>query len=89
MDNSFGRGHFSLPPKLAGLGRYVENLKPSKLVDHKFFPEDDIHMLVAEADMRLSVMRADMLSLLKHGLVRVQVNDPGTISFYFKGKGRR
>jgi hypothetical protein len=83
-DNSFGRGYYPLPPQLAGLGRFVSSLRPNNLIDHKVWPDEGTHMLTARVDPKLSVMAADMKSLLKLGLVRVQCNDPGTLSFYFQ-----
>lgn len=84
-DNSYGRGNYDLPVTLRNLGRYVEALKPSKLIDHKVFLDDGVHMLVADAD-RVSIMAEDLKSLLRHGLVRIQSNESGTLGFYFKGK---
>lgn len=84
-DNSWGRGNYELPAKLSGLGRFVANLAPMKLVDHKFFPDDGVHLLTAKVNTQLSVMAEDMKSLLRLGLVRVQCNDPGTLGFYFGG----
>jgi hypothetical protein len=84
-DNSYGRGYFPLPPKLAGLGRFSDALKPTNLVDHKYFPDEDTHMLVTKVTPKLSVMAADMKSLLMLGLTRIQSNHPGTLSFYFIG----
>lgn len=83
-DNSYGRGYYPLPAKLSGLGRFVENLSPKRLLDHHVFVEDGIHMLTAKTDVRLSIMRRDLESLLDQGLVRIQVNEPGTIDFYFE-----
>jgi len=87
-DNTFGRrGFYPLPAKLSSLGRFVENLAPFRLIGHKVFVDErrpTIHMLTARVDGRFSIMRKDMESLLKHGLVRMQSNDPGTIAFYFE-----
>ena len=84
QDNTFGRGYVPLPPELSGLGRFVENLRPNNLVDHKVFPDDGVHMLTAKVNTRLSIMVLDMKSLIKRGLVRVQCNEIGTLSFYFQ-----
>jgi len=84
QDNSFGLGFYPLPARLSGLGRFVENLKPTKLLDYKVWPRDGSWMLVAKADTRLSIMGEDMKSLIRLGLVRVQCNDLGTLSFYFQ-----
>lgn len=85
-DNSFGLGYYPLPAKLSGLGRFVANLAPKKLVSHKVFVEKDglTHMLTAKVDLQFSIMVLDMQSLINHGLIRVQCNDPGTMAFYFK-----
>jgi hypothetical protein len=83
-DNSWGLGYFPLPPKLSGLGRFVENLKPTLLVSHNVFPREGIHMLTAHVNARLSVMGEDLKNLLRHGLVRIQCNEPGTLAFYFQ-----
>jgi len=40
-------------------------------------------MLTVPSDTKLSVMAADMQELLRLGLTRVLVNEPGTLSFYF------
>lgn len=84
QDNSWGLGYYPLPAKLSGLGRFVENLSPKRLVAHHVFPREGVHMLTAKADVRLSIMRRDLESLLDQGLVRIQVNEPGTIDFYFE-----
>lgn len=87
-DNSYGAGSFPMPKKLLHVGNFVENLKPSRLVSHKVFmgrrgvPET--HMLTTMLDSHFSIMRLDMESLLKLGLERIQSNDPGEISFYFR-----
>ncbi len=85
-DNSWGRGYYPLPPRLSNLGRFVENLRPANLVDHKFYPDEGIHMLTARVNVRLSVMLLDMKSLIKLGFVRMQCNEPGTLSFYFQAE---
>jgi hypothetical protein len=84
QDNTFGRGNVPLPPELSNLGRFVESLRPSSLVNHKAFPDDGEHMLTARVDPRLSITVQDMKNLIKQGLVRVQCNEPGTLSFYFQ-----
>jgi hypothetical protein len=96
-DNTFGRGgYYPLPAKLAGLGTYVINLAPKRLVSHKVFLERvpwgggrrgdrPIHMLTARVDHHFSIMVEDMKSLIKHGLIRMQSNEPGTMAFYFEG----
>jgi hypothetical protein len=85
-DNSFGRGTYPLPDSLKDLGRFVHNLRPDKLIAHKVFPEENTHMLVAQVNHQLSIMRRDMESLLAQGLVRIQSNAPGELSFYFEVK---
>lgn len=85
-DNSWGLGFYPLPSRLAGLGRFVGNLAPKLLIAHHVFPKEGIHMLTARADTHLSVMRRDLESLLDQGLVRIQVNEPDTIDFYFEDK---
>jgi len=83
-DNSFGMGNYPLPARLSGLGRFVENLRPTKLVEQKVFPNEGIWMLTAKVDTHLSIMAEDMKSLLRLGLMRVQCNNVGTLSFYFQ-----
>lgn len=83
-DNSFGLGYYPLPAKLAGLGRFVENLRPARLVDHKVYPKEGIHLLVAKVDTRLSIMVEDMKVLIRMGLMRMQTNEIGTLTFYFQ-----
>lgn len=85
-DNSFGQGHYPLPASLSRLGRFVANLQPTKLVNHRVWPQNGIHMLTAQVDTQLSIMAEDMKSLLSLGLVRIQCNEPGTLGFYFKQK---
>lgn len=82
-DNSYGAGYYPLPPKLSYLGVYADSLRPMNLVDHKVFPDEGIHMLTTRCGHRLSIMAQDMKTLLRLGLVRIQSNEPGTISFYF------
>jgi hypothetical protein len=84
-DNSYGSGDYPLPPKLSHLGRFVSNLAPTKILEHKYFVQDQIHMLTAKVNNNLSVMGDDMKSLLRLGLTRIQSNAPGTVSFYFEG----
>jgi hypothetical protein len=88
-DNSWGRGYYPLPPHLAGLGRFMDGLRPTSLLDHKVWPDDpaggDIHMLTV-GDRNMSVFARDLVSLLQLGLVRIQSNDPGEVSFYFLDK---
>jgi hypothetical protein len=83
-DNTYGRGYYPLPAKFARLGDFVGNLRPLKLVAHRVFVDDKIHLLRAKVDVRLSIMALDMKSLLKLGLVRIQCNEPGTLDFYFQ-----
>jgi len=83
QDNSYGAGYYPLPPKLAGLGRFAECLKPANLVDHKVFPEEGIHMLTTKVNARFSVMGEDMKTLIRLGFVRMQSNEAGTVAFYF------
>jgi hypothetical protein len=86
-DNTFGRGYYPLPNKLKGLGRFMENLAPRHLVEHKAFVDarrPTIHMLTAKVDRHFSVLLKDMESLIAHGFVRMQSNEPGTVSFYFQ-----
>lgn len=85
-DNSFGLGYYAPPPRILGLGRFADNLRPNRLVDMKVWPREGIWMLTARSDERLSILEGDLDSLLKQGLVRIMVNRPGTISFYFKDK---
>jgi hypothetical protein len=84
-DNTFGMGHVPLPPSLSHLGRYVANLAPAKLVSHKVFVKEKIHMLTCKVNTQLSCMALDLKTLLKLGLTRIQCNELGTLSFYFEG----
>jgi hypothetical protein len=83
-DNSWGRGYYPLPPGLAALGRFTDALKPSNLVEHKVFVDEGTHMLTAKLS-KVSVMAADLKTLLRLGLLRIQSNGPGMVSFYFGG----
>lgn len=85
QDNSWGLGYYPLPPQLSHLGRFADNLAPTKLVGHKFFVNDGVHMLTAKVNTRLSVMAEDMKTLLRLGLLRIQCNELGTLDFYFGG----
>ena len=92
QDNSWGRGYYPLPAHLSGLGRFMDGLKPRKLIDHKVWPEDptaggDIHMLTV-VDRDVSIMVRDIQSLIELGLIRIQSNNPGEVSFYFVDKTR-
>jgi len=84
-DNTFGAGNIPLPDKLKSLSRFADAFRT--ILDHKAFPahgtEPEIHMLTVKADTRFSIMGADMRTLLKLGLVRMQVNNPGTMDIYF------
>lgn len=84
-DNSYGGGNYPLPAKLSHLGRFVANLAPGKIIDHKYFVNEQQHMLTAKVNGNLSVMAADMKTLLRLGLTRIQCNAPGTLAFYFEG----
>jgi len=84
-DNSYGAGEYVFPASLSHLGNYAANLAPTKLVDVKAFPKEGVWMLVAKADAQLSVTVQDLQALIKLGLVRMQVNSLGTMSFYFQG----
>lgn len=84
-DNTWGRGHLPLPSKLRHLPRYGDCFR--HVIDHRAWPADhtqpETHMLTVPSDTKLSVMAADMQELLRLGLNRVMVNQPGTLSFYF------
>lgn len=93
QDNSWGRGYYPLPAHLSGLGRFMDGLSPQNLLDHKVWPDDraaggDIHMLTVE-DRDVSIFSRDLESLLKNGLIRIQSNEPGQVSFYFVDKAER
>jgi hypothetical protein len=83
-DNSFGLGYYPMPPALAGLGRFMDNLKPQRLVSHQVFPREGIHLLTVKVDHQFSIMLEDMKSLIKHGFTRMQCNEPGTMGLYFQ-----
>lgn len=85
-DNTWGRGNVPLPTKLSGLGRYVAALAPGKILSHKAFPDDFVHMLTVKVSHSLSMMVEDNKTLIRLGLLRIQCNDPGTLSFYFQGE---
>lgn len=92
QDNSWGRGYHPLPVRLSGLGRFMDSLAPRKLIDHKVWPDDpaaggDIHMLTV-VDRDVSIMVRDIQSLIELGLIRIQSNNPGEVSFYFVDKTR-
>ena len=84
QDNTFGRGHVPLPAKLSYLGNFCDNLRPTKLVGHKVFLDENVHMLRAKVDTRFSIMARDMETLLRLKLLRIQCNEPGTLDFYFQ-----
>lgn len=93
QDNSWGRGYYPLPAQLSGLGRFMDGLAPTRLLDHKVWPDDpteggDIHMLTVE-DTNVSIGVLDIESLIENGLIRIQSNEPGAVSFYFVGKSER
>ena len=85
-DNSFGRGYYKPPARVLALGRYVDNLTPGRLVRIQVYPEDGVWLLEAKADERFSIMKLDLESLLRLGLIRIPVNRPGTITFYMQDK---
>lgn len=85
-DNSFGRGYFEPPAKIRNLGRFADNLAPNRVLDVKVFPREGIWMVTTRSDVRFSILPRDLESLMRLGLVRVQVNEPGTISLYFQDK---
>lgn len=85
-EKKYGR----LPARYAGLGRFTDSLSPSNLRSFRVFPpnsreSDSTYMLTTRGNIMggLSVMRRDLESLLDQGLVRIQSNDPGEVSFYF------
>ena len=39
-DNSYGRGYYPLPASLAGAGRFMDGLRPTRIIDHKVWPDD-------------------------------------------------
>jgi hypothetical protein len=88
-DNSYGLGHYPLPRRLAGLGRFMDGLRPANLIDHKVFPgtgggdKMNVHMLTV-SERAMSLFVRDIESLIKLGLIRIQSNEPGQISFYFQ-----
>ena len=88
-DNSFGRGYYEPPSRLLRLGHFVDSLRPKNLVDIRVFPDEGVWMLTTESNTHLSIMRRDLESLLAMGLVRVQVNEPGSIDFYFQARWAR
>ena len=84
QDNSWGAGYFPLPPKLHHLAQFSDIFR--NVLDHKVWPYEGSHMLTVPASTKLSIMVDDMKSLIGLGLTRIQVNDPGEISFYFSEK---
>ncbi len=83
-DNSYGLGFYPLPPKLRGLGRFSDGLKPANLLNFKYVPQDGVFMLDTKLSY-LSVLALDLKALLAQGLYKIQSNDPGVVSFYFGG----
>jgi hypothetical protein len=85
QDNTWGRGYLPLPTKLRGLGRLADAFHRG--LNHKAWPAEhgrpETHMLTVSA-AKLSIMRLDMQSLMELGLARIQVNEPGTLAFYFE-----
>ncbi len=85
-DNTWGRGYVPLPKKLHHLPRFGDIFR--RVLDHKVWPDDGMHMIVVPSTTKLSLFADDLTSLIRVlGLVRIQVNDPGQMSFYFMEKG--
>jgi hypothetical protein len=85
-DNSYGLGYYEPPAKIRNLGRFADNLDPKRVLKVKVFPREGIWMVTTRSDLRFSILERDLESLMRLGLVRIQVNDPGEISLYFKDK---
>jgi len=81
-DNSFGNGYFEPPVKLRSLGRFSDSLRPSRVLSYKYFLDDKSWMITTKVT-RVSVMVQDLKTLIRLGLLRIQCNEPGTLSFYF------
>ncbi len=83
-DNSYGAGHFPLPDKLRSFKKFVYFRGP---LVHKVFPAyaqvPEVHMLTVSSS-GVSVMLDDLKILFRMGLIRIQSNDPGYLSFYFE-----
>jgi hypothetical protein len=84
-DNSYGAGYYPLPTKLRNLSRFSDAFHKANVIEHKVFPDEGVHMITVDTMGRFgfSIMRLDMESLLRLGLVRMQSNRPGTMAFYF------
>ena len=81
-DNSFGRGYHEVPPNLRNIQRFVTS-STKLLANHKVFPDQGVHMFTVKADHQFGILKKDLESLLRLGLIRIQSNDPGEISLYF------
>ena len=80
-----------LPARYAGLGVYSDSLRPLNVRKFMVFDEgtDSPTYMLTTSDRGiggLSFMRDDLMSLLNHGLVRIQSNDPGELSVYFNDR---
>lgn len=83
-DNTFGRGYVPPFSALSSMGRYSDAFKPRNWLDHSVFVDDGVHMVTVMADSKLSITAADLESMLYFNLEKIQVNEPGTVSFYFR-----
>jgi hypothetical protein len=69
------------PPRiLALIRRTVSSSHP----EYKHLPNTESpHLFTMKSDTHFSVGVADMRILIRNGLMRIQVNDPGKITLYF------
>lgn len=93
-DNTWGRGYIPPASLLLGLGRFADVLRPANWLDHKVWPaaegqRPETHMITVAVRPEFSIMARDMHSLLDLGLIRLQSNENGELSFYFEVKPLR
>jgi hypothetical protein len=88
VDNTWGLGHIPVPAKLRHLSNFSDAFKPSRILDHKVWPQrgqtPETHLITVRADSKLSIMERDLESLQRLGLARIQSNDDCTVGFYFE-----
>jgi len=93
-DNTYGRGYVAPPSTLRSLGRFSDALRPTNWISHKVQLASGRHsptthlVTIPAGDFKhaFSFMANDLEWLLRFGLVRIQSNDPGQVTFYFADK---
>jgi hypothetical protein len=80
-DNSFGNGYIPMPDKLKNIKNFANGFSNPK---HSVLLPERTHLLTVKVTPKVSIMAQDMLVLLRLGLLRIQSNDNGYITLYFK-----